>query len=436
MISAAIVALPFAAALLNAINRSSHIARLVSTVLVLEVILAAFSLTQGVNRSSAPGLSLLGEAIAFRPASAMALATATLVVLAALAVSREQTVSSAFAPPVLLGLGGLALAVGLSSNAVAVGLALGFVVAVLVVATAVDPITTANLRVGQRYLTWTALAVSALVLSSILDRLYARQPGPGLLGAVAGLFVVGVGILVAAFPLALWLPGLAEDAPLGAGVASALLTSGAVAVIAGSVGSNPWLLGGTSAQNALAAFGGFGGLLSVILAVGEKRPNRVFAFLVSANASFAVTTLAISAPGDAAGAVWILGAQVLAAGLGFTSLAAADGKLATLFWRRPAAAIGLWVAALTLVGLPLTAGFIGRLVAAPAIADQHLVLILLSAFTSAIGGLAATRHFGPVFERDDVTRELVRPFDFAAIVLSAVLVLAGVIPGPLLALLR
>src|SRR5207245_10365237 len=97
-------------------NRTSHIARLVSTVLVLDVILVAFSLIQGVNPSSVPGLSLLGEAIAFRPASAMALATATLVVLAGLAVSREQTVTSAFAPSVLLGLGGLALAVGLSSN--------------------------------------------------------------------------------------------------------------------------------------------------------------------------------------------------------------------------------------------------------------------------------------------------------------------------------
>src|SRR5439155_12167628 len=129
----------------------------------------------------------------------------------------------------------------------------------------------------RRYLTWTTIAVSALVISGVLDRAYARQPGPGILGAVAGLFVVGVGISSNVLPLAVWLPGLVEEAPLGGGAIAGLLTSAMIAVVSAGLATNPGLLTDTSTQRALTTFGGAAALLSVVLAVGEKQPQRVFA---------------------------------------------------------------------------------------------------------------------------------------------------------------
>jgi NADH-quinone oxidoreductase subunit N len=253
---------------------------------------------------------------------------------------------------------------------------------------------------------------------------------------VAGLFVVGIGIAVAALPLSFWLPGLGEDAPLGAGIATGFMTSGALAAVAGALGADPWLMGDHLTQEAMATVGGAGSILSVVLALGEKRPSRVFAYLVSANAGFAVTTLAFSPRGDSAGAIWLLGSQALAGGLGFISLAAADGRISSLFWRRPMAAAGLWIGIFTLIGLPLTAGYVGRVIIAPPLGGQHVVLLLVTAATSIIGGLAGVRSFGTVFDRSDVTRDPLRSFDVAALVVGTVIVLVGVLPGPILAILH
>jgi NADH:ubiquinone oxidoreductase subunit 2 (subunit N) len=134
--------------------------------------------------------------------------------------------------------------------------------------------------------------------------------------------------------------------------------------------------------------------------------------------------------------VWYLAAQALAVGLGLTCLAASEGKLLSLFARRPAVAVGLWVSGLSLLGLPLTAGYVGRAVVAPSIAVQHPVYFVVAGATSAIGGFAATRTFGSVFQRAKIAREPTLPFDVVAYVLSALLIVAGLIPAPILAWLR
>jgi NADH:ubiquinone oxidoreductase subunit 2 (subunit N) len=191
-----------------------------------------------------------------------------------------------------------------------------------------------------------------------------------------------------------------------------------------------------STQRALATAGGIGGLLSVVVALGEARPQRVFAYLASASGAYFVATLPTSPRGDSSSVVWYLAAQALAVGLGFACLAASEGKLPTLFARRPSVAIGLWVSGLSLLGLPLTAGYVGRAAVAPAIAVQHPIFFVVAGVTSALGGLAAARSFGPVFQRASVTREPLLSFDVVSFALSALLIVAGLVPAPLLAPLR
>jgi formate hydrogenlyase subunit 3/multisubunit Na+/H+ antiporter MnhD subunit len=436
VISILVVAVPFVAAGLYELERSERATRWVMVALGLLVLLGGAVFATGADQTALAGLLAVGDVLSLHPAACVGVVTSILVALGALAVAREQTRPATFFQSLLAGLGGVMLAVTLGGNPVAMGLALACAIAVLIgTALGCSP-TAAMIRTGRRYLTWGTFAASALIVSGLLERLYARQPGPGLLTAVAGLFVVGVGILACVLPLALWLPGLADESPLAAGVIAGLLTSGLVTIVALAQATDPWLLTAGSSQRALATIGGVSGLLGVLLALGERNPGRVFAYLSSVSGSFFLAMLPISPRGDSASVVWFLAAQALAVGLGFTCLAAAEGKLGSLLGRRPAAAVGLWVATLSLIGFPLTAGFVGRASVAPVLAGQHPLYLLVAALTSAIGGIAATRSFGIVFQRSVAPREPLLAFDLAAGGLSVLLVIAGLLPGPILALMR
>jgi formate hydrogenlyase subunit 3/multisubunit Na+/H+ antiporter MnhD subunit len=403
---------------------------------ILVVLLGCAAFVSGVDQTALAGLLSVGEIVSLHPAACVGSVTATLVTLGAVAVAREQDRPVSFVQSLLLGLGGVILAVTLGGNPVAMALALAATIALLVGTALPSSESVAPMRAGRRYLTWGTLAASALVVSGLLERLYARQPGPGILAAAAGLFVVGVAILANVVPLSLWLPGLADESPLAAGVITGLLTSGLVTIVAVALATDPWLLAEASTQRALATVGLVGGLLSVVLALGERNPSRAFAYLVSASGGFFFATLPISPRGDSVGVAWFLAAQALATGLGFTCLAASECKLTSLLARRPAAAIGLWLATLSLIGFPLTAGYVGRALVAPTIAGQHVIFLLLAALTSAIGGIAATRSFGVVFQRTAAAHEPFLASDVTAVVMSAMLIVAGLLPSPLLALLR
>jgi formate hydrogenlyase subunit 3/multisubunit Na+/H+ antiporter MnhD subunit len=430
-----VVSIPWVAAVIYELDRSERATRWVMIALGLVALLGCAAFVSG-DQTTLSGLLTIGDVLSLHPAASIAVVTATLVALCAVAVAGEQERRAAFVPALLVGLGGVDLSVSLGGNPVAMALAVALVVAVLVGTILGNSPSIAIARAGRRYLTWGTLAVTALVVSGLLERLYARQPGPGILAAVAGLFVVGVGILANVLPLSLWLPGLADESPLAAAAITGLLTSSLVAIVAVALATDPWLLAETSTQRALAVVCGAGGILSVVLATGERDPSRAFAYLVSASGAFFLAMLPINPRGDSSGVGWFLAAQALATGLGFTCLAASEGKLTSLLGRRPMAAIGLWTSTLSLVGIPLTAGYVGRALVAPTITEQYPIFLLLAALTSAIGGIAATRSFGTVFQRTTVAPEPIVAFDVTAGAMSLLLIVAGLIPSPILALLR
>jgi formate hydrogenlyase subunit 3/multisubunit Na+/H+ antiporter MnhD subunit len=436
VISIVVVALPFLAVGLYELERSERATRWIMAALGLLALLGGAVFVTGADQTALAGLLAVGDVASLHPAACVGVVTSVLVAVGALAVAQEQSRPTSFFQSLLAGLGGVTLAVTLGGNPVAMALALAFAVAALIGSVLGCSSTETMIRTGRRYLTWGTLAASALIVSGLLERLYARQPGPGILAAVAGLFVVGVGVLANVLPLSLWLPGLADESPLAAGAVAGLLTSGLVTIVAVALAGDPWLLAAASTQRALGAVGGIGGLLGVFLALGERNPTRVFAYLVSASGGFFLSMLPISPRGDSASVIWFLAAQAMAAGLGFTCLAAAEGKLGSLLVRRPAAAIGLWVATLSLIGFPLTAGFVGRASVAAVLASQYPVYLLVAALTSAIGGIAATRSFRVVFQPSAVPREPLLTFDLFAVGFSVLLIAAGLLPGPILALLR
>src|SRR5579884_2150867 len=77
-------------------------------------------------------------------------------------------------------------------------------------------------QIFQTYLIWMVLATVTLVVASALDRLFVQQAVQGLATPAATLFLIGLSILLAAFPFWVWLPGLCEEAPLVAALAAGL----------------------------------------------------------------------------------------------------------------------------------------------------------------------------------------------------------------------
>lgn len=359
--------------------------------------------------------------------------TAGLIVLLVGVVSPPEQVRAVI-PCGLLGLAGIILAGRPTSSAI--GAVLVVVGIALALAPALAGVSEAARAAGRRYLAWMIVAGCALLFSAALDHLQAREPALNLSGPIAALFVVGIGILLAAPPFSLWLPALAEETPGLAALTVGLLGCGAAMISGEMVASGPLRLVGVTAPPGFAGAGGILAVIAALAALGEPRPRRSFAFLISASAGLLVAYVAAGSRGTPSALIFALSAHALAAALGLGALAAARGPLDGLIWHRPLTGTALIVSALGLIGLPLTAAFVGRTLLAQSMLDASPVLLIASGLTGVIGGLAFLRNFGAIFARIDLAPAAPRLADLIALGLALALLLRGLAPGALRDLLR
>jgi NADH-quinone oxidoreductase subunit N len=111
-----------------------------------------------------------------------------------------------------------------------------------------------------------------------------------------------------------------------------------------------------------------------------------------------------------------------------------------LFWRRPVLAAVFTVSLLSLAGIPVTAGFIGKfyLVAVGAAASLWALIIIL-VVTSGIGLFYYLRIVAVIYEHAPVSEAQPRfaPADgFVLLLVTGLLLWFGIFPEPLLALIR
>ena len=365
------------------------------------------------------------------PAAAGARGTAALAALLVGARALEEEGGADRAAVALAGLGGVAL-VGELARGVGAALALSVTALVLVWAQVRRTAPSAAAATGQQYVVWMTLAGTALVLAAALDRRYAEQPGPGLLGPAVAFFIIGVGIVLAAAPFSLWLPSLCDEAPAGAALSVGLLGAAAVVLLTGSPGFTDLLGSESNTRAVLAAGGALAGLAAAFLALGERRPGRAAALLLGAGSDIALASLASSPPGARDAVLTLLLIQSLAGALALAVLDAAAGAgLRGLLWRRPALGLALAVGLLGLAGVPLTASFPLRLAVARASLVHGPGLALALTGTSLLGGLAALRILAEAAGRTDTPREAFRLLDGLAALTSILLIAAGLIPWPL-----
>ena len=240
-------------------------------------------------------------------------------------------------------------------------------------------------------------------------------PGaPSLLRLGLALILVGLGFKVAAAPFQVWTPDVYEGAPTPV---TALMSSGPKAaafalllrILATTVAAGPfWFWALWISAVLTMCVGNFA-------AVAQTNVKRMLAYSSIAHAGYIMVALAAAAATDqvalgvaavlyylAVYALMKLGAFMMVAQLGGTSERHVEiDDLAGLGSRQPAAAACFSLFLLSLLGLPITAGFLGKLYIFNAALASHLVwLAVLLALNSVLASFYYLRIIVVMYMRE------------------------------------
>jgi len=315
------------------------------------------------------------------------------------------------------------------------------------------------LEAGIKYLVLAASSSAFLLFGLALIYVakgtmeFGRMPGPPSDGGsglvyLAGtiLVVTGIGFKLAVVPFHLWTPDVYQGAPLPVTAFVATVSKGGVFAFL-----LRWLrTDGAASQPVIVAFAivAIASMLAGnLLALQQTNIKRLLAYSSIAHMGyFLVAVIAGGSMGSVAATyyfsaytVTVLGAfgSLIALSTG-TREAATFGDVTGLFWRRPLLASTFTAMVLSLAGIPLTAGFLGKfyvLTAGASAAIWTPVLVLI--VSSTIGLVYYLRIIVAMFAGADSSstpNAAKRAFGVAPGIalglLTAALFVLGVYPGP------
>jgi NADH-quinone oxidoreductase subunit N len=265
-----------------------------------------------------------------------------------------------------------------------------------------------------------------------------------------GLLFIGIGFKLALVPFHMWTPDVYEGAPAPVSAMVATVSKGGVVglllrfytEVDGYQFPSLFLLFSIFAVASM-----LGGNLLALLQTNVK---RILAYSSIAHLGYLI--VAFLAGGSlAAGAttfylvayfITILGAFGVVTYLSVEEREAEQLEdYRSLFWRRPAVAIIFTALLLSLAGIPLTAGFIGKFYIAAAGAQEGLwTLLLVLAASSVIGLYYYLRIIVAMFSRAEepvqVEFHLFSGVGLVLVLLAAALVWLGVFPQGMLAMIE
>ncbi len=291
--------------------------------------------------------------------------------------------------------------------------------------------------------------------STSLDRigLAVSQASPAhltmaLLGA--GLLLVGFGFKVAAVPFHQWAPDVYEGAPTTAtGFMSAAVKAAAFgAFLRVLFEALPQLA--VHWQPALAALAILSMVIGNLAALAQSNLKRMLAYSSVAHAGYVLTAMVASPEAGTEAVLFYLVAYgaVNIGAFGILSSLARDDReplslndVAGLGTRRPALAAALAVFLVSLTGVPVSAGFVGKFyLFRAAVNAGWLVLALVGVLMSVVSAYYYLRVVVQMYMRQPVGEDVwgpVRPWAGMGLALSAAVVLGlGLYPGPVLELAR
>lgn len=283
-------------------------------------------------------------------------------------------------------------------------------------------------------------------VGSFLTRYLLLSPAVLLIGI--GLITVGLSFKVAAAPFHVWAPDVYQGAPAGiVGYMAAVAKVGGFAALARVLLSGfgtfraDWALvvGGVAALSML---------VGAVMAIISVDIRRLLAYSGVAHAGFILTGLASGSPGSPS--VWfyltVYTVQLVAAFAVISALggAAASGSPLSdyrgLYRRSPFLAVALSVALLGMAGLPLTSGFVAKLgVFLQAWRGGLEWLVIVAVLASAVAIYLYLRVIVTMYMQSPTTDDALRcdrPTFWALGAATAVTVVLGVFPQPLLTLVE
>jgi NADH-quinone oxidoreductase subunit N len=259
------------------------------------------------------------------------------------------------------------------------------------------------------------------------------------------LLVTGIGFKLAVVPFHLWTPDVYQGAPLPVAAFIATVSKGGVFAFL-----LRWLWMGGAPSRALLLIFGIIAIASMLtgnlLALRQTNVKRLLAYSSIAHMGyFLVAVVAGGNLGRAAATYYLAAYMVTILGAFGSLLALSSGTrdaetfddIRGLFWHRPLLASVFTAMILSLAGIPLTAGFLGKfyvLTAGASAAAWALVIVLI--VSSTIGLVYYLRVIVAMFtEPERVQIDAERPAlgvtcGVVLTVLTSALLMLGVYPGP------
>jgi len=325
-----------------------------------------------------------------------------------------------------------------------------------------------SLEAGTKYLVLSALASALLLFGMAL--LYA-QAGSLSFAAIGhqaaanissplvlvgiGLMLTGLGFKLSVAPFHLWTPDVYEGAP--APVGAFLATTSKVAVfavllrfLAEAPGAHDGVL-----RDILAVIAALSILIGNLLAVSQTNLKRLLGY--SSVAHFGYVLVAVVSGVDisveAVGAYLLTYLVTTMGAFGVVALMSSPYRghdadaivhYRGLFWKRPMLTAVLTAMLLSLAGIPVTAGFIGKFYIVAAGVDADLWWLLgIVVVGSAIGLYYYLRVAVTLFLTEPGMRRYDAPFHWGqraggvmVLVMTALMFLLGIYPQPLLTLIQ
>jgi NADH-quinone oxidoreductase subunit N len=288
-------------------------------------------------------------------------------------------------------------------------------------------------------------------LPLVAQALRAADPGTSTLAVLgAGLLLVGFGFKVASVPFHMWAPDVYEGAPT---TVTALMSAGVKAAAFGAllrvaVQALPTLA--DRWQPAVAALAVLSMVIGNLAALAQSNLKRMLAYSSVAHAGYLLSAL-VAAPGLGIEAVlfYLVGyAAVNLGGFGAIAALTRDGReplsltdVEGLGVRRPALAAALAVFLISLTGVPVSAGFVGKFFLFRAAVDAGWASLAIVGFLmSVVSAYYYLRVVVAMYMRPPVGEDGWSPVGAAAgvalAVSAAVVLILGVYPGPVLAWAR
>ncbi len=311
-----------------------------------------------------------------------------------------------------------------------------------------------NLEAGAKYLVLAGTSSAFLLFGMALVYSQTGELGPQAMGGAASIVVdigwllmlVGIGFKLALVPFHMWTPDIYQGAPAPVSAFVATVSKGAVFALL----LRYMLVSGHALEPLYAVFAAVAVasmLVGNLLALLQTNVKRILGYSSIAQMGYLLVALIAGGQDGATIASFYLVAYFLTMLGAFgvvTVLSTGDrdaedlADYVGLARRRPWATAVMTAMLLSLAGMPLTAGFMGKVyVIASGAATDHWGLLLVLAVASAIGLYYYLRIVMAMFSHEEAPTEATAErtpilAGVALTVLVVLLVWIGVYPGPTL----